>query len=1013
MSGHCAAPCASPSQASAAFSPFAATPPPLQRQHRHRRHRHDILSSTPDANGTYTTVANSATTPPSNRARNDSDGASPISPAPDSNPNPNSVASSRSRNHRSRRYNAMSRTGAAFDLLGDGVRSGLAICCDGVSVQRHHCDVIDDVSCLLRGGRVTAVVNCCGSHSALALLAALAGRVDCAAGSIVMNGVPVSASTYQAQMSFVEEKDSLTDDGGATSDLLAELTVRENLEYASKLRVANSAQAYSVDEVLQQLLLEPHEHVRIRDSSLYVRRRVALGKELLLNPSVLLLAEPMDGLATHEAQQLLTILSKLAAPSAADAEARHAMREAMAASAAASLSSGVVVAAAAALSSTPSAAAESPSSAPRVSLYTPRHSRMHPVGNQSSGSGLSPPPTRPPSTASAAASHAATSNNNNMDISNRDDNNARRGLPVPLGDETQRVVILSIVQPRWALLQYVHDVVLLERRRCVFAGSVQMMLSVKLPKTALRPGVADAVGASALAATGLREGEAEDGADPQMRSSTQVVTASLSPIDTPADSYDAVAASIHQTRLNEELVHGLYRLATTAAVAGGGVTATDFPEFGSFTDDLDVSEPRGDGSSNNNASNGGGAGQHSRSSSLVAVRADGNYTTPLSQLYTVQFGHTRAQVTAYMEVCAAGLLSLPEASHQPPSSFTQLLYLFRFGFVELRHSWISDVVALILMVAVAAALAAVYGVQVGQRGIQNCAGILFFLVCLVVLQAVLTLDLQRREYAAFSRYSRSGYYVAWTFLLYRAVTAALWRFGFTSFVALVVFVLSNFGEPWREYRGVFELGAIMAVLSYCCYFLIWFLCSWWPSDRVSRFVVFTFYTFNIVLAGLVLNLATLPAVLQGVSFLSVMRLAYESSILTHFVNKSFGCNESIVTTRAPGGDHHRDSAATPSLGSLLQRIATADAVTLSAKGQQLSAYSSSRHRSHSATMVGGTLRETMCYTGAEYTAYLDFDVSRRWSNVGILAGLSAVLLVGSWIMMVLYRPRRRLKVSVW
>lgn len=865
-----------------------------------------------------------------------------------------SVASSRSRPRRSRRSTVSNRVGAAFDVLGDGVRNGLTVCCDGVTVQRHHRDVIDEVSCLFRGGRVTAVVNCCGTHSALALLAAVAGRVDCAAGNIVMNGVPVSASSYQAQMSFVEEKDSLTDDsGGATRDLLVDLTVRENLEFASALRVANSAQAYSVDEMLQQLLLESHATARIRDCPLYVRRRVAIGKELLLNPSVLLLDEPTDGLATHEAQQLLTILSKLAAPSMADAEARHVMREAMTNSAAASVT--------AASSSTAAAASPPESSTPpsRMSLYTPRHSRVHLRDGAASVAHTVPNTHVPSSTPAAAVSSPSRRDSSGSGV-------ADGVFGMPHSEETQRVVVLSIVQPRWALLQYVHDVVLMERSRCIFAGSVQEMLSVSLPKSVLRCSVDGAA----------REGgERERSADPLAQTAAPVAPASFveeEEAEAPAGSYDAVAASIHKTRRNEEFVHALYRLATTEAAAAvangssgavGGIVAGDFPDFSSFTDHVEpswtsqrVSSPA--------------AAAAASLPSHVAVRADtAVYATPLSQLYAVLFGHARAQVTAYMEVCAAGLLSLPEASHQAPSGFTQLLHLFRFGFVELRHNFVWGLVALCLLVVAAAGTAVLYGVQVGTRGIQNCAGLLFFVVSCVVLQAVLSLDAQRREYASFYRYSRSGYYASWTFLTFRAVKAALWRFGLSFLVVLVVFALSFFGEPWRDYRDIFELGFTMAVLSYSCYFLVWFLCAWWPSDRVSRFIVFTFYTLNIVLGGLVLNLVTLPAVVRGASFLSVVRLAYESAMMMGFANKSFGCEEGT------------DSGSGAAVSALQQQH------TLS-------------------------LSEGKCHTGAEYAAYLGFDASRRWLDVGLLAALSGVLLLASWVMMALYRPRRKLQATI-
>ncbi|KPI89031.1 hypothetical protein ABL78_1844 [Leptomonas seymouri] len=941
--------------------PFAATPAPARRNRHH--HHHCDASAFP---GTNTNADNKEST-----ATNFDTNGTALSPI-GADTGHNSVVSGRSRTRRSRRSTAAKRIGAAFDLLGDGAQDGLTICCDGVSVRQGNCNIIDDVFCLFRGGRVTAVVNCCGTHSALALLAAVAGRVDCTAGNILVNGVPVSASSYQAQMSFVGERSALADVGGATGDLLAELTVRENLEYASALRVANSAQAYSVEEMLQQLLLEPHAHAPIRNCSLYVRRRVALGKQLLLNPSVLLLDGAMDDLATHEAQQFLTILLKLAAPSAADAQARLVMRDAMAAAAATSLL-GEAGVSASTNASTP------PTVSDRISLYTPRHSRLYPGDDRSSF--VSSP-------SSSAVPLPLTSAQHN---GNRSTSSSAGQLPgALLRNQTQRVIVLSVMQPRWALLQYVHDVVLLERSRCVFAGTVRDMLSVKLPRAVLRSPMTHAADGPAAA----RSGDDDDDVDHRLGRSPTPIGVSLLADDAPADSYDAVAASIQRTRLNEEFVHGLYRLATTTAVSTGGVVASvGLPTVGSFTSSFGASELWG--------SDPPSGSRHSPSASLMAVRVDDVYPTPLSQLYATQFGHTRAQVTAYMEVCAAGLLSLPEASHQAPSSFTQLYHLFRFGFVELRHNLLFSLIALVLMLAGAAALAALYGVQVGDRGIQNCAGILFFLVCCVVLQALLSLDTQRRDYASFYRYSRNGYYAAGTFLVYRAVTAALWRFGLMALVALVIFLLSNFGEPWREYRSVFELGVILAVLSYCCHFLIWFLCAWWPSNRVGRFLVYSFYTLNAVLGGLVLNLATLPPAVRGVSFASVMRLAYESSILTNFADKTFGCDKgnssgssSTAHTRSKG-PHHSFSKSRHET-SFTSKAAAAQATSGNAhawKGSQ------------------GILQDVQCYTGADYIAYMGFESSRRWPNVCILTGLSGALLFASWIMMVLYRPRRRLKIT--
>ncbi|KAG5505737.1 hypothetical protein JKF63_05073 [Porcisia hertigi] len=817
----------------------------------------------------------------------------------------------------------------------------LTLCCDGVSVQRHQRDGIEDVSCLFRGGRVTAIVNCCGTHSASALLQVMAGRVESTAGNTVLNGIPVSASTCQAQMCFLGA--SGRGAPGESSGLLAELTVRENLQYASALRVADSAQAYSVDEVLQQLLLGPYEASKMRDCSLYVRRRVAVGKELLLNPSVLLLDEPLEGLATHESQQYLTILSKLAAPSAADAEARRVMREVMRAMAA-----------------TTCAASD-------VSLYTPHHSRLNPGSKSSS----SMPLDASPNTVTAAAAAATTPNES--------------AIPV----EAQRIVVLSMVQPRWTLLQYVHDVVLLERSNCVFVGSVQDMLAVKLPVFVMRSVMA----ASADGATG-RTDEGDS-------SNTVAATAtSSSPYhnhlrSAPADSYDAVDASIRLQRLGEQIVHGLYRLAARATAypddgegAEGVTSASAVPGLSSG---IGTEGPSGAPALCSSAA---ARTLPDSASSGPSIDVDGEepQTTVLSQLYAHHQLRLRTSVTAYMEACAMGLVELPEASHHPPCSFVQLLHLLRFGLLGLRQNLFWKIFSLVCGLALTAVLAALYGRQGNQEGMQNRVGIIFFLVSCVALQAVLSLDALRREYAAFQRCSTSGYYGAWTYLVFHVVTAALWRFGLASFVALVVFVLSNFGEPWREYRSIFELSVILAVTSFCSHFGIWFLCSWLLSDHVSRFVVFTGYTLNVILAGLVLNLSTLPKAVEALSFVSVVRLAYESCILTQFIGKSFGC----------GDDAAAVTTATPSLIMRQNGVAIAGLENVSTRPPACTSVACTWVMSDTLAAV----QATSCYTGTEYAEFLGFNPSRRWSNVGVLAGISAVLILGSWIMMALYRPRR-------
>ncbi|PWV07645.1 hypothetical protein C3747_99g812c [Trypanosoma cruzi] len=109
------------------------------------------------------------------------------------------------------------------------------------------------------------------------------------------------------------------------------------------------------------------------------------------------------------------------------------------------------------------------------------------------------------------------------------------------------------------------------------------------------------------------------------------------------------------------------------------------------------------------------------------------------------------------------------------------------------------------------------------------------------------------------------------------------------------------------------------------------------------FALFAVYTLNLLLAGIILNLTTLPKTFQFISNVSLIRLAYESSILSQFLGRDFGCGES---------------------------------------------------------------NETMCYTGPQYAAFLGFKKSRMWVNVWILAGISVLLIMGSLCGMLWHRPPR-------
>lgn len=812
-----------------------------------------------------------------------------------------------------------------------------ALCCDAISVQLdgERLESLTNVSCVIHGGRVTAVVNICGTHSGNTLLRTLSGQVPVVKGSIVLNGVPVSASAYLAQVELL--------DGGDAPVLMEKLTVRESLEYALAMRVSKATRPYTVDDVLQQLLLTPFQNEVVKRSSLYLQRRVALGKALLRNPTVLLLHEPTEGLATHEAQQFLSILAKLAAPAAADVEAQQLMSRSLAATATAAPNADRVSSLGASVSQPDILRGQTssalPASLPVSAVYTPRQAR-HPqiLGNLS---------LRQQTATRASSSTSAVQGG-------FDDSSAGVSVAESISSTTERIVVLSMMQPRWTLLQYVSDVVLIDGSHCVFSGAANTMITAQLPR--LMASTPPAEGSR------VRRGRAAVGgpvAAAASASTSALVFGQRShhSHENEEEAFDSITAVIRDQRRGEEFVHELYRIASRYA---------PFSEY--------RIEELGDERSCSDDTN--------------------ENCSAVGRLYASFQQSTCAEVAEFMKECANGTITLSTARYPPPSGFLQLVCLLKYGLLELRHNLLLRLIMLVCGLGTAVALAAIYGLQKGQIGMQNRLGIMFFLVSSVVLQAVLSVDHQRSEYATFHQSAAAGYFSAFTYLVFRVLTAALYRFGLASFVALLVFFLSNFGEPWREYRIVFELAVIMAVTSLCCHFVIWLMCTLHPSERIGRLLLFSFYTLNIILAGMVLNLSTLPTAIQWISFFAIMRLAFESAILTQFVGKSFDCNSTVIRNTTV-------------------EISTFEVALPQNIFPQKAAWTSSlRYDEASDSDVTGinvttTVQTATCYTGSQYASFLGFHEQHRWTNVAVLSGICAVVVFCSLVSMTWLRPRHR------
>lgn len=170
--------------------------------------------------------------------------------------------------------------------------------------------LLNGVSGVVRPGELLAMLGPSGSGKTT-LLTALGGRLPGKiSGNITYSGQPFSSSVKR-KIGFVTQDDVL----------YPHLTVLETLTYAAMLRLPkNLTQEEKVEQA--ELIIIELGLTRCRNSivggplirgvSGGERKRVSIGQEMLVNPSLLLLDEPTSGLDSTTALRIMATLKALA-----------------------------------------------------------------------------------------------------------------------------------------------------------------------------------------------------------------------------------------------------------------------------------------------------------------------------------------------------------------------------------------------------------------------------------------------------------------------------------------------------------------------------------------------------------------------------------------------------------------------------------------------------------------------------------------------------------------------------
>ncbi|VFQ59251.1 unnamed protein product [Cuscuta campestris] len=167
-------------------------------------------------------------------------------------------------------------------------------------------DILNGINGAVDPGEVLALMGPSGSGKTT-LLSLLGGRVrEPTSGSITYNEQPYS-KLLKSRIGFVTQDDIL----------FPHLTVKETLTYAARLRLPKTLTREEKErramDVIHELGLERCQDTMIggsfvRGVSGGERKRVCIGNEIIINPSLLFLDEPTSGLDSTTALKMIEIL---------------------------------------------------------------------------------------------------------------------------------------------------------------------------------------------------------------------------------------------------------------------------------------------------------------------------------------------------------------------------------------------------------------------------------------------------------------------------------------------------------------------------------------------------------------------------------------------------------------------------------------------------------------------------------------------------------------------------------
>lgn len=169
--------------------------------------------------------------------------------------------------------------------------------------------LLNDISLTISPGTFVALLGGSGTGKST-LIKALSGYQRPTDGTVLYNGLDYydnqGRSRYCTQLGYVPQEDILHFD----------LTVQAALSYAAQMRLPSDFTEKQIEQRIENVLLDvgmtAHEKKLVKELSGGQRKRISIAIELLSNPSIFFLDEPISGLDPGLDLEIMLLLRNLA-----------------------------------------------------------------------------------------------------------------------------------------------------------------------------------------------------------------------------------------------------------------------------------------------------------------------------------------------------------------------------------------------------------------------------------------------------------------------------------------------------------------------------------------------------------------------------------------------------------------------------------------------------------------------------------------------------------------------------